>query len=280
MSFKLFEISSRLGRPVSLYEFTWGNTIWRYTNADKDIEWGVDELDNPLVWEAIPISDEGYVQGPQSDPLAVTLPVRLELCQLFRSTPPSTSIWMKVRRFHKDDPDQEMTVYWVGMVGNIKRKNLVTAEVVGLPISNTMRRTGLRLCWERNCPHALYDVNCRVNKEDFKTVAEITDLSGTTITVDTLGIYTGQQYMGGFIEWEANADGTIDRRGIQGFSGGTTLAMFGTTDRLEVGMTISMYLGCDLTASTCSGTFGNLPNHGGMAFLPGESPFDGRQLFY
>jgi hypothetical protein len=40
MAFSLFEIASFLGRPVCLYEFAWFGQVWRYTSADRDIEYG------------------------------------------------------------------------------------------------------------------------------------------------------------------------------------------------------------------------------------------------
>lgn len=273
MSFGLFEKSSRQGKPVSLYEFTWGATIWRYTSADRSISHG------GFTWEPVPISDDGYTIGPQSEPLTVKLPARLPLCQLFRSTPPSLSIWLRALRYHMSDPDQEAVVYWVGTVGNVKRLDAISAQIVGLPISGTMRRTGLRLCWERNCPHALYDQDCKADKNLFKTAAVISAINGAAITVSTLGAFTGPQYEGGFIEWAASAEGTLDRRGIESFVADTTFSLLGSTDRLAVGLAITLYLGCDLTAETCDGTFNNLPNHGGFRFLPGQTPFEGQQVF-
>jgi uncharacterized phage protein (TIGR02218 family) len=280
VGFSLFEIASRSGKPIGLYEFTWDKTIWRYTSADRDIEYGVDEDDNPIIWEAISITDDGYTQGSSGEPFKVTMPARLEIPQLFRSTPPSLPIWLKVRRFHKDDPDQEMIVYWVGTVGNVKRPTRLKAEIIGLPISQTMHRSGARLCWERGCNHALYDTQCRVDKELFKTEAEITALTGTRITVDTIGAFPAERYRGGILEWVVNEDGTIDRRQIEEHVAGETFELLGTTDRLEVGMAVTLYCGCDLTAETCDTFFNNLPNHGGMEFLPGTSPFDGRTVFY
>lgn len=274
MGFSLFEISGRNGKPLALYEFVWGNTTWRYTSADRDIDF------DGHIWTAKAISDGGYTQGSSGEPMTVTLPARLPLCQLFRSTPPSLSIWLRIRRFHKDDPDQEMIVYWVGTVGNVKRVSALTAEVIGLPISETMRRSGVRMCWERGCTHALYDEQCRVDRELFKTETEITLLTGNSISVDSIGAFPAERYRGGFIEWEADENGTIDRRTIEEHVAGTTFTLLGTTDRLEVGMAVTLFCGCDLTAQTCDEFFTNLPNHGGMEFLPGTSPFDGRTVFY
>lgn len=273
MGFSLTEISNFLGRPVCLYEFAWGATYYRYTSANKTISYGGAD------WLPLAISDSGFTQGQGAQEFVVTLPRSTPVVDLFRTTPPSGKIVLTCRRFHKDDIDQEAAVYWVGTVGNVKSKDAITSEVLGLPISSTLRRTGLRLCWEVNCPHALYDAGCRADKELFKVDTTITALTGTTFTVAGIGAFAGPQFAGGFIEWQATLEGTLDRRAIESHVSGTTFATLGTTDRLVIGQAVTIYLGCDLTAETCEGTFNNLPNHGGFRFMSKKSPFDGNPVF-
>lgn len=277
MSFNLFEISTQGGRPVGLYEFKWGNTYWRYTSADRVVEFGVDADDNPILYAPIAISDNGVTQGPASEYLEVTLPANIPLVSLFRAVPPSESIWLTIRRFHWGD--DEANVLWVGTISNIKRKDRGKALAIGMPISGTIRRTGLRLCFEPNCPHMLYDEGCKASKLDFQNITEITAFDNTHVTVADLGPYAGPQYAGGFVEWQVSAEGTLERRGIEGHIGGNQFAMFGSTDRMIVGLPITMYLGCDLTPETCQGTFNNLANYGGFPFMPKKSPFDGNPVF-
>lgn len=273
MGFSLREISNFFGRPVCLYEFAWGATTYRYTSADRVIDYGGVE------WQPVAISDNGFTQGANAQDFIVTCPRNLPIVDLFRSTPPSGKIILKCMRFHKDDPDEEAVTYWLGTVGNVKGTDAVTAEVLGLAISQTLRRTGLRMCWELDCPHALYDAGCKVDKSLFKTETTITALTGVEITVASLGAFAGDQYRGGFIEWQATAEGTLDRRAIESYNGGTKLGLLSTTDRLVIGQAITLYLGCDLTAATCQATFNNLPNHGGFHFMAKKSPFDGNPVF-
>jgi uncharacterized phage protein (TIGR02218 family) len=279
MAFSLFEISTQGGRPIGLYEFRWGTTVWRYTSADRQITFGLDDQGQPAKWLPVAISDDGVSQGASVTEFEVKLPANLPLVGLFRSTPPAESIWLKVRRFHFGDNDA--TVIWVGTVGNIKRKGRAEAIAFGLPISGTMRRTGLRLCWELDCPHMLYDSECKVNPADFDHTTTITALTATRMTVAALGPWPAARYAGGFFEWApaGTTAGTKDRRGIESHMGGLQFAIFGSTDRLVVGQNITMYLGCDLTAATCKAVFNNLPNHGGFGFMPKKSPFDGTPVF-
>ena len=280
MGFSLFEIASFLGRPICLYEFAWGDTAYRYTSADRVIELGFEaDGETPIQWNPIAISDNGFSQGSGQQDFTVTMPRNNPIVDLFRQTPPSTPIVLTCRRFHKDDPDEEATVYWMGTVANVKTKDAVTAEVLGLAISSTFRRTGLRLCWSVSCPHALYDNGCKVDKSLFKTDTTITALTGTTVKVDSIGAFAGEQYQGGFLEWIATDEGTVDRRGIESYEGTTVFTLLGTTDRLEVGQAVTIYLGCDLTPQVCDGTFDNLANYGGFDFMAKKSPFDGNPVF-
>lgn len=276
MGFSLFEIGNHSGRPVFLYELVWGLTSWLYTSADRDIEF---PAGSGKVYKAVAISDEGITQGGSATEFTVKLPANLPIVDLFRGTPPASPIWLRATRFHLDDPDGQSVTYFIGTVGNVKRANRAQAELIGLPISGTVRRTGLRLCWERNCPHMLYDQDCKADMSAFKAVTTLTDKTGTTITVADIGAWAAPQFVGGFVEWAATAEGTLDRRGIESHAGGLVFNVFGTTDRMVVGQPITLYLGCDLTAETCEGTFNNLPNHGGFSFMPGKSPFDGDQVF-
>lgn len=275
MSFSLFEISSILGRPVCLYEFAWFGQIWRYTSADRDLEY---PAGSGHVWTAIPISDNGFTQGAQSEAFVVTLPRNIEVVQLFKGTPPSTSIALTAYRFHKDDPDGEAAVYWVGTVGSVKGIDAVKAEITGRSISESIRRTGNRVGWEVNCPHCLFDAGCRLNPADWKHDTTITGISGVNVTVADIS-FPGARYAGGYLEWDATGVGSVDRRPIDSYVSGTTFALLGRADRLVVGQSISILPGCDLSAPTCQDFFNNLPNHGGFGFMSRHSPFDGNPIY-
>lgn len=273
MSFKLFELASFLGRPVCLYEFSWGPTVWRYTSADREISWG------GFTWTPLPIKDDGFTQGANANDLTITLPRRLPIVQLYNGTPPSTPIEIVCRRFHKDDPDEEAGTYWIGNIATVKHKDVATSQITSLPIGRTVRRVGLRLCWGRDCPNVLFDSGCRVDPAAFKTETTITALTGNTVTVASLGAFPASRYAGGMIEWAATPEGAIDRRPIERPVAGNELMLLNTTDRLVVGQPVTIFIGCDLTAETCKNVFNNLPNYGGFQFLAGKSPFDGNPVF-
>jgi hypothetical protein len=70
----LIELPGAAGLPLRICV---GRQVWRYTSADRDIEY---PAASGVMWTAIPISDNGFTQGAQQEPFVVTLPRSLELC--------------------------------------------------------------------------------------------------------------------------------------------------------------------------------------------------------
>lgn len=277
MSYNDKEISTQDGRPVALYMMEWGNTVWRYTSADQQITRS--ELVNGVAADVtyVPkaMSDSGMVQGGSSaNDFTVDCPTDLPIVGLFRGTPPSETIWLTVRRIHMGETDSP--IYWTGTVTNVKRLDLANAQIIGKPLTASFKRTGLRLCWTRECPHFLYDFDCKVSASAYAQTANLTALTATTLTMDLAG-KPDQYYRGGYISWQANADGTKERRMISG-QVGNTITVLGLTDGLAVGKAVTAYPGCDRSSATCVSKFNNLANFGGFEFMPGQSPF-GTQIF-
>lgn len=271
MSFQAYETSNDDGKPIALYEFTWGQTVWRYTSADRDVT-AVDEF------TAIAIKDSGMTQGGSSNnDLTVECDPTIPMTDLFHSTPPSEEITLTVYRKHADDP--ERYIAWKGYVSNLKRaEDGSSVSIICRTYLASFERIGLRLGWTRGCPHVIYDSECRVDPDDFAQVAEIVAMDGNSITIDTNGGNPDGWFTGGFIEWEANADGTLDRRGIQDSPESLRLVLLGTTYRLEVGMSITLYPGCNLSMDNCKNKFDNRANYGGCQQMTGKNVFDGTAI--
>jgi len=277
MTFSSAETSTQDGRPIALYTLRWGNTYWRYTSADSDVD-GTEVIGGivtPVTYSARAVQDSGMVQGSgnQND-FTMDCPASLPIVDLFGVTPPAGTIWMTVRRKHIGEADTP--IYWIGTITNVKRLNLGEAQVIGVPLTASFARTGLRLCWTRECPHFLYDMDCKVNEADYREEGVISAVTPSTVTVTMIPM-PDQYFRGGYIEWAANADGTMDRRMIESQEG-NTFTVFGLTERMTVGLAVNVYPGCDRSPQTCKDKFDNIDNYGGFDFMPGESPF-GINLF-
>jgi hypothetical protein len=125
----------------------------------------------------------------------------------------------------------------------------------------------------------LYDRGCRVDPALFAVPGVVTAKDGTTITVSGAAAATPGIYLGGFVTWEVNGDGTLERRGIEATADGGVFTLYGRADRIEVGYDVIMNRGCDHTSLVCETDFDNLANNGGFDFLPNKSPFDGTPVF-
>lgn len=278
MSYNTFEVSNSGGKPVALYEFRYGNTYWRYCTADEDQTVGLDENDEPAVWLAQAITDEGVTQGgsDQND-LQIRTQSNSPVAALFRNSQPSGKVWLTVRRWHIGDPDDETPLLWSGTVVNATLEDKATVRMSCRSLGGSYDRQGLRLAWGRMCPHVLYSAfGCKVNKALHAYPHEIATLDGTNFTVVTYAAPAEGSFTGGFLEF-VRADGSLQRYGIESHNGNDFLVL-GSTDGLEVGSAVTLYPGCPRNTTGCK-LFNNLPNYGGFPHLPGKSPFDGSPVF-
>lgn len=278
MSFGDKEISTQDGRPVALYLIKWGNTEWRYTSADRDIT--IDEIidGNPVAktYTAKAMSDNGMIQGTSAqNDFQVSGPSDLPIVALFKGTQPSASIWLTVRRMHIGETD--CPIYWKGNVMNVQKPSPAKCTIVGRPISASFKRTGLRLCWTRECPHFIYGPGCWLNAEDFRVDAQVLSVAGNTITLTADTGYVDQYFRGGYVQWEVNADHTLEQRFIEDQSG-EVLTIFGLVTALAPGDTVGLYPGCPHIPDACDEKFDNLSNYGGFDKMPGKTPF-GTSIF-
>lgn len=277
MTYSARETSSQDGTPISYYEIEWGNTVWRYTSADSDQTITLPVV-GAVVFTAVAINDSGMTQGGSSNnDITVTAPSNIPLADLFQSTPPSDEIKLTVRRAHQGDA--EVYIYWKGFILNVKRdEGNASIRIIGGSILSMFESRGLRLAWTRGCPHILYDSECRADPESFMVETTIVNMDGNSITVADAGGNPAGHFTGGYVEWEANLDGTLDRRGVLASLDALRFMLLGTTYRLELGMTVRLYPGCDLTTATCLGKFNNLANYGGIEQMSGKNPFDGTSI--
>lgn len=271
MTFTEKERSNFEGNTVALYEFTVGAKAWYYTS---DVE---DQVVRGKTYLAVGASDGGTTQSgeAENDDVTITLPRNVDFARMFTGTPPSEEIWATIRRRQRDDDDAP--IHWIGTVSSAKEVGFTKVEIVCQMLTATFNRNGLRLAWGRQCPHALYDRNCRVNKAAFAIAIQVTGLTGNTVRSPALGTLPGGWLSNGFFEWEIEP-GLMDRRPIENHTG-SVFAVLGTTDGLNVGDWITVYPGCARTTSHCLDKFNNLSNYGGVPYLPGKSPFDGDPVF-
>lgn len=271
MAYDVVEVSRQDGAPIYLYEFRLYDKYWRYCSADVAVSAG------GHLWSQMEVADDGVKQTgeAQVDALTITLPTSNPIVGLFAATPPSGSVLVTIRRMHYGADG--LVVCYVGEVSSVNIASPQTASVTCATISASLARTGLRESWSRGCPHALYDSQCRVNKNNVKVKATIATVGTGALTVTGIDAYPDGWFDGGYMEW-ADAVRGYERRGIESQTG-SALVLFGTADGIGSGAQVFLYPGCPRTTAACKAKFNNLDNYGGCPGLPNRSPFDGNPVF-
>ena len=275
MTFAAYQTSNHSGRPIALYEIRWGTVFWRYTSADDVQSYGGNDF--------LPISirDEGMTQGGSSEnDFTVSVQSDIQIVELFGDSPPTRPVWLTVRLKHADDPDNAAPVFWVGRISNVVREeNPAEATLRGISIGKLLKSGGLRLTWNKNCPHCIYDSSCRVSAEDHKYTRTVTAVEGPVVEFDPPTAPDEGTFTGGYAEWDRGGMGVTELRGIENAISTSRVKVLGRLPGLEVGDSIDLYPGCDQTLATCKDGFDNVDNNGGFWFMPEKSPFDGTQVF-
>lgn len=268
-----YEASIEQGRPLRFYRFTLGTVIWRYVNADEDITVA------GQTFLACPISDDGIKQTgeAQADAMQITAPDNVGPAIVYSTSPPSKELGVEILQMHEGMTT--LRICYVGTVSQVGSPRAGQALISVQTMSATMKRTGLRLCYQRSCPYAVYDLSCKVNKADHAIHTFIRSITGSVVRSDGAVAKPDGFFANGFMEY------TDPVRGVQQImiesSTGTSgdLAVFDDVQELAVGQPITLYPGCNQTPDVCQVVFNNYLNYGGWEYMPGKSPYDGNPIF-
>ena len=269
MTYAATETSSQSGRPVELYEFLNAGVYYRYTSADGDVVYGGN------TYLAVPIARNAVEATAETARLAlnITCARTLGVLDLFSLLPPDDIVSVTVRRLHAGDG--EAITLWLGRVLNVTW-NLAAAEIHCESVYTSLKRVGLRRMYQKQCPHVVYGPGCALVRATWKATKTVSSITGTAITVSSLGAVDGY-YAGGYLEWERTA-GHFDRRAIRSQTGNVVTISFPIPD-LAAADTVFLYPGCDHTLATCDWKFSNRLNYGGMPYFPDLNPFNGTTLY-
>lgn len=308
MSFEEFESSRAGGLPVELYEFRYGegaDEIFRFTSADHDLEVGGETYASAYV-ERDGITDDG--NPDDGDGIAIQLAWDNPLGELYRVQPFERTVIARIKVTHLDDPAAQVLSVWSGRVTEIAweypRMRLGCER-----IATSLKRTGVRAKYQRQCRHVLYQVGCRLDREDWHIAVEVTAVEGRLATLRYLT--WGPQVPTETVEVEGEEVEVLDLPGNWFLGGmlvidGITRVILaqapyspetGEEDPADVVVTLSrpladlqeavsaetppevrIYPGCDRTHATCRDRFANHLNYGGFDYIPIKGPFEGNSL--
>jgi uncharacterized phage protein (TIGR02218 family) len=268
MTYAAVETSIQSGRPVELYEFIYGATPYRYTSADGDVVYGGN------TYSAVPIA-RGAVEATNEVArlaLEITCTRALPVLDLFAVAPPEEVVLITLRRLHSGDG--EAIILWLGRILNVTLNN-AAAEIHCESVYTSLKRVGLRRLYQKSCPHVVYGSGCALARATYKATRTVSTVSGTTITVASIGAVDGY-YSGGYLEWTSS--GVAHRRAIHSQTGGSLVIGF-PIPGIAASDSVDLYPGCDHTLATCASKFSNSANYGGMPFFPPKNPFAGVAIY-
>lgn len=269
MTYESREESLQNGEPIELYQFTYGENAYRFTSATTEkLMSGHTWLAEPLKRDSIDFSAE---KGRNN--LKIETTRQFAIADLYRIMPPSDVILLTVYRFHYGD--SEAVVIWSGRLLNVEFAGS-RATLVCQPITTSLKRTGLRRLYQRQCPHVLYGDSCRADKNSFSLTTNLSAVNGTTLNSAAFGLYPDNYFAGGYIDFDYN--GVIERRFITEHTS-TQIIINIPLLGLIVGSSIIAYAGCNHTMAACKDKFNNLNNYGGMPYIPQKNPFGGNGIY-
>lgn len=267
----VLENSNHGGMPIYLFQFKLGTKVWGYTSSAREMVF------DGVIHKPVPVSTTTIQQSldPSQDSVTITIPDSTEVAQLFLGSGPSTTVYAFIKETHLGAGTS--ITHFQGEVTDRKIPKVGQCSLICNYITVSFDKNGTRMAWSRTCQHALYDGQCRVEKSLFAVQTTIDYLDGVNVGSVAFGAFPTDYFSGGFFEW-ASQGGVLNTRTIDKHTGSNFL-VFGFTDGLGVGMTITTYPGCRRTTDDCLNKFNNMPNYGGYPGIPGKSPFDGDPIF-
>ena len=274
-TFPDIEESRHSGMPIELYMFTFGplpEDTYCYTNAEKVVDFG-GRLYIPAAIARGEVASSGTLDKANLD---VTIQVATDVTELFRQYPPSYTMGLIMYQGHVNDRSSDFRGFWSGRVLSsawVGNECTFNCE----PVATSMRRPGLKMNYQRGCPHTLYDPNaCRANRLAYTT--QCTALYPyNMIGVAPFGYATPKHFNRGYLEY-LSSKGRRQICTIDVFDG-TNLQLIGTPQDMVVGTEIKMYRGCAHTMADCRTVHNNILNYGGCAWIPQKNPTNSLTVF-
>lgn len=272
MTYNAQEISATGGAPVELYLFTRGVKTWCYTSADE-AQTHLSQVYTPVPMLRGQIEDVAELNRAE---LQIEIPHDLAVATQFIAYPPGEVVTLKIFRRHRTDVDLETRVIWIGRVLSARwgdDGNVLICE----PISTSLKRTGLRRRYGRQCGRVLYMPDCGVNPASFRVQGTVAAINGNQFDIAAAAGQPNGHFNGGYLWWQM-ADGRKDSRMIISHVG-DQITLAAVMPAVSVGDAIELYPGCPHTIAVCESRFSNHENNGGFMFTPGVNPFGGKTLY-
>lgn len=271
-----YESSEDLGQPIKLFEFQYGDDDFlRYTDAENAVVLGLDTY-TPLAISHEKISSSGKMDDST---LSLNVPLNCPIAEVFRAYPPPRVVALTIRNGNVANPDDPVSfadgenfpVAWIGTVDEGSRSGPVT-KLTGSTAAQSLNGPGLRMNYQRPCPHALYWGRCGASKAAATESGTVAAASGVRVTLEPgwEGAREQQSFVGGMVEW--TTDLGTESRSIRRVDSGDVLVLAGPVGDLASSDTVSVVLGCRHNVEDCENLHDVIQDYGGHPWIPTENP--------
>ncbi len=262
-----------------LYRLVDGTTVYTLTSADED------EIYNGETYISTTLDRDEIENKNELSKANVTLTVSLdnEMGRNWMTSILDRAVTLTIFSKFGDD----VSVIFKGRLSAIKPDSS-TIGIVFESISTSLRRLGLRMKYQRNCPHVLYGLGCNLDKDEWGILTEITNVDGVTLTATKANLHSDGYYLAGMVKGPDDVFRFIINHE------GQTLTLIRALDDLFEGLvnkgygynygkiyggtlTAFIYPGCDRSKETCFNKFDNLNNNGAFPFIS-NNPFAGKSI--
>lgn len=279
MSFDATERGRFSGKPVHLFTFTRQGLSWRYCTGTRPYTYGA------FTWQPAQIRrsaiQEAFDQA--KDDLTITMAyLRNPVAAAAEDAPVTQAVGDNWFPYMPHDP-----IYVTCMAAHVGSEDAPAVEWIGITSVPVFTDTELQIkCaparilgrareqgpkWQRGCWKQVYSTGlrgCNLDPESFRVAAELTDVSGLTLTAAAFST-SELSLAGGWIQWERD-DGLIEKRSIVAHEDDEITLLYGAPG-LEVGLELDAYPPCQQTWEACE-VRGNTINYGGAIYKPIEDP--------
>lgn len=261
MTYKTVEQSQAGGEPKELFRFQQGATVWTYTSGDASVAY------NSETYTPTAIHRAGMVVSDEGSSAQIDVEVRRDLAVVaqFISGAVPAPVWLTIYRKHASD--SEVVTLWVGQVREAAYEE-GSCILSCVPLKEALYRIIPRWSTQLTCNNALYDSNCTVVANSFKSTGTVSTITGNVITASLSPSQSAPYFKTGVLEFGNYKVMVIDHSG-------SNITLMTVPPGLIVGSSISVYAGCDRQAATCKNKFSNAVNFRGFPAIPIKNPFDG-----
>lgn len=265
MSYAALETSAHAGQPVELIKFSRGLDSWRYTSGDAPFT----HLSQSYEPRPFRIPEPEQTPELAKGKLDLRTPIDTPIVAEMIASPLVAMIEVVIYRRHRGDA--QVIEWWHGYVAGFSISGM-EATITCQQRGSWMRRLGRPRPAQRQCPHALFDGECRLVAAAWGVSGTLISASGAVLQSGTFASQPNGWWVGGMIEAGNTLRMVVDHTS-------DTITLSGAIPALPANAPFTVYPGCDHTPGTCNSKFGNVHNYGGLSWLSVKNPFSGDSIF-